>query len=182
VRTRRWLAALTALLGCSAPAQSHAAPADARKAEAILVGSSSFNQSFGHLIEQELERRGYRVTRKAVDGAGLARPDFHDMNQELDALPVGHETAAVFVYLGVNDAQDVWLYPHERGSTGHASVAFGSADWDGVYGRRTRDFLERVQAKAVGVTALKEVPNVLSHHLPVKESASGKLRIDDSGS
>ena len=144
MRTRRWLAALTALLGCSAPAQSHAAPADARKAEAILVGSSSFNQSFGHLIEQELERRGYRVTRKAVDGAGLARPDFHDMNQELDALPVGHETAAVFVYLGVNDAQDVWLYPHERGSTGHASVAFGSADWDGVYGRRTRDFLERI--------------------------------------
>jgi nucleolar complex protein 2 len=27
------------------------------------------------------------------------------------------------------------------------------------------------------ITALKEVPNVLSHHLPVKESASGKLRI-----
>src|SRR6266496_6074949 len=93
-----WLAALVALVPAPSAAENAAAP----PAEAVLVGSSSFNQPFGHIIEQELERRGYRVTRKGVDGAGLARPDFHDMNQELDALPIGHGTAAVFVYLGVN--------------------------------------------------------------------------------
>lgn len=140
----RLLAALATLVGWGAPAESAAAPPSATPTEAVLVGSSSFNQSFGHIIEQELERRGYRVTRKGVDGAGLARPDFHDMNQVLDALPVDRDTAAVFVYLGVNDAQDAWLYPHERGSQGLPSVAFGSADWDGLYARRARAFLEHI--------------------------------------
>lgn len=119
-------------------------PEKALEAAAVLVGSSSFNQAFGHIIERELERRGYQVTRKGVDGAGLARPDFHDMNQVLGELPIGHETAAVFVYLGVNDAQDAWLYPEERARAGLASVPFGAADWDAVYGRRAREFLERI--------------------------------------
>jgi hypothetical protein len=110
----------------------------------VLVGSSSFNQSFGQLIERELEGWGYQVTRRGVSGAGLARPDFHDMSQELEALPIGTNTAAVFVYLGVNDAQPVWLYPQERGSQGLSSVPFGVADWDAVYARRTRDFLTRI--------------------------------------
>jgi lysophospholipase L1-like esterase len=62
----------------------------------------------------------------------------------LEALPIGSNTAAVFVYLGVNDAQPVWLYPHERGASGLTSVPFGVADWDAVYARRTRDFLDRI--------------------------------------
>ena len=119
-------------------------PEPAAGADAVLVGSSSFNQAFGHIIERELEQRGYQVRRKGVDGAGLARPDFHDMNQELDALPIGRGTAAVFVYLGVNDAQDAWLYPQERPHAGLASVPFGAQDWDAVYGRRARAFLERI--------------------------------------
>lgn len=103
-----WWAALAALAGWALPVESAAESVSAHT-RAVLVGSSSFNQAFGHIIEHELERRGYRVTRQGVDGAGLARPDYHDMKQELDALPLGPETAAVFVYLGVNDAQDVWL-------------------------------------------------------------------------
>jgi hypothetical protein len=110
----------------------------------VLVGSSSFNQSFGHLIERELGHWGYQVTRKGVSGAGLARPDFHDMSQELESLPIGTNTAAVFVYLGVNDAQAVWLYPHERGSDGLESLPFGAAEWNAVYARRTHDFLARI--------------------------------------
>jgi hypothetical protein len=143
-----WLSALVALVGSLAAgpsaAESAAAPALAPPAEAVLVGSSSFNQPFGQIIERELEQRGYRVTRKGVDGAGLARPDYRDMNQVLEALPIGHGTAVVFVYLGVNDAQDVWLYPEERAGAGLASVPFGAADWDTVYGRRARGFLERI--------------------------------------
>ena len=110
----------------------------------MLVGSSSFNQSFGHIIERELARRGYGVVRKGVSGAGLARPDFRDMNQVLETLPIGPSTSAVFVYIGVNDAQAVWLYPHERGESGQAAVPFGVADWDRVYTRRTREFLDRI--------------------------------------
>jgi lysophospholipase L1-like esterase len=44
----------------------------------------------------------------------------------------------------VNDAQSVWLYPNERGASGLTSVPFGAADWDAVYARRTRDFLDRI--------------------------------------
>ncbi|MEY4548903.1 MAG: hypothetical protein RL685_5098 [Pseudomonadota bacterium] len=125
-------------------AEHRAAQESVHKADAVLVGSSSFNQSFGHLIARQLEQRGYQVTRKGVSGAGLARPDFQDMNQVLDSLPLGSETAAVFVYLGVNDAQAVWLYPHERSNPAAAAVPFGAADWDAVYSRRTRAFLERI--------------------------------------
>ena len=139
-----------ALLVCAGLATSRESAAesrpasDIRKSDAVLVGSSSFNQSFGRILARELERRGYQVTRKGVSGAGLARPDFQDMNHVLEALPIGQNTAAVFVYLGVNDAQAVWLYPHERGETGLSSVPFGGADWDAVYARRAREFLARI--------------------------------------
>jgi hypothetical protein len=96
------------------------------------------------MIARELERWGYQVTRKGVSGAGLARPDFRDMNQVLAELPIGSNTAAVFVYLGVNDAQAAWLYPHERSAAGSSSVAFGGAEWDTIYTRRVRDFLQRI--------------------------------------
>jgi hypothetical protein len=143
----RW-SALVALALAVAPAtataEHRAEQEPVRKTEAVLVGSSSFNQSFGQLLARQLEQRGYQVTRKGVSGAGLARPDFHDMNQVLESLPVDRETAAVFVYLGVNDAQAVWLYPHERSNARAAAVPFGAADWDAVYARRTREFLDRI--------------------------------------
>lgn len=137
-------AALLTLAGWLAPAPCAAEGSEAHGADAVLIGSSSFNQPFGRLIEHELTLRGYQVTRKGVDGAGLARPDFHDMNQELEALPVGPDTAAVFVYLGVNDAQDVWLYPRERSRADLTWIPFGAAEWDAVYARRTREFLDRI--------------------------------------
>lgn len=127
-----------------APATEAAAAAEVHDADAVLVGSSSFNQSFGRLIERELTLRGYEVVRKGVSGAGLARPDFRDMNQVLEALPIGPGTSAVFVYIGVNDAQAVWLYPHERSATGPGAIPFGAAEWDHVYARRTRAFLDRI--------------------------------------
>jgi hypothetical protein len=125
-------------------AESRAVPADVQPMDAVLIGSSSFNQDFGRIIERELGRMGYHVTRRAVSGAGLARPDFHDMSRELDALPIGTNTAAVFIYLGVNDAQAVWLHPHERGDFGLTSVPFGSEDWEAAYARRTREFLGKI--------------------------------------
>ncbi len=143
----RWIAALSCCLSLALPKESAAespAGVELGKGDAVLIGSSSFNQSFGRLIAHELERMGYQVTRKGVSGAGLARPDYRDMNLVLESLPIGDTTAAVFVYLGVNDAQAVWLYPDERGTSGVASVPFGGPDWDAVYARRTREFLERI--------------------------------------
>ena len=110
----------------------------------MLVGSSSFSQPFGFIIARELERWGYDVTRKGVPGAGLARPDYRDMNQVLEELPIGPNTVAVFVYLGVNDAQALWLYPHERTLFGLTSLPLASAEWDTEYQQRARDFYERI--------------------------------------
>jgi lysophospholipase L1-like esterase len=66
------------------------------------------------------------------------------MTQVLESLPIGESTAAVFVYLGVNDAQPLWLYPDERDAYGVTLLPFGSPAWESVYARRTRDFYERI--------------------------------------
>lgn len=112
--------------------------------EALVVGSSSMNQSLGHIITRELEQRGYRVTRKGVSAAGLARPDYRDMNQIVDELPISDDTAAVFVYLGMNDAQALWLEPRERRAFGRQFLPWSDARWEALYTRRARDFFERI--------------------------------------
>jgi hypothetical protein len=114
------------------------------KGDAVLVGSSSMNQSLGRIIAGELERRGYRVLRKGVSAAGLARPDFRDMNAVIDELPISADTAAVFVYLGMNDAQGLWLHPAERELVGREYLAWNDARWEKMYVRRAHDFFERI--------------------------------------
>lgn len=138
--------ALGALALLGAPRAARAGePADrGAPREAVLVGSSSFNQAFGVIIERQLERWGYQVTRKGVGGAGLARPDFRDMNQVLDTLPISARTDAVFVYLGVNDAQPLWLYPGERAPASAATLPFGTPTWEARYEARTLGFYERI--------------------------------------
>jgi hypothetical protein len=169
---RCWLLALMyvwLLVPAQSSAQSGTVSTELRRTEAVLVGSSSFNQFFGRILAHELEQRGYQVTRKGVSGAGLARPDYQDMNQVLETLPIGSNTAAVFMYLGVNDAQSIWLYPHERGASGSSFVAFGSAEWDALYTRRTHDFLERIcqrgARRAVVLLPVDVTNSELQHHL-----------------
>ncbi|HTV19263.1 MAG TPA: hypothetical protein VMG12_11345 [Polyangiaceae bacterium] len=130
-------------VGSTAPAAGDE-PDHGDPREAVLVGSSSFNQAFGVIIERQLARWGYQVTRKGVGGAGLARPDFRDMNQVLDALPISARTDAVFVYIGVNDAQSLWLYPGERPSSSAVMLPFGSPTWEARYAERTLGFYERI--------------------------------------
>ena len=50
----------------------------------------------------------------------------------------------MFVYLGVNDAQPIWLYPGERGSSSAAILPFGSKTWEARYAQRTLGFYERI--------------------------------------
>lgn len=124
-------------------ARERAAAAPIR-GEAIVVGSSSMNQALGHLIARELEQRGYRVLRKGVSAAGLARPDYRDMNQVMDELPISSETAAVFVYLGMNDAQAMWLWPNERRAFGRQFLPWSDSRWQGLYMQRAQQFFERI--------------------------------------
>jgi hypothetical protein len=180
--SRTWFRTLAVCAGfaATAPAAAESRPAspDIRKADAVLIGSSSFNQSFGRIIARELERRGYQVTRKGVSGAGLARPDFQDMHQVLEALPISVNTAAVFVYVGVNDAQAVWLHPHERDATGLASLAFGDAEWDAVYARRAREFLRRICERGARRAVVLLPVDVTSNELQRRLHHIRELQVD----
>lgn len=116
----------------------------ATRGDAIVLGSSSVNQVFGHLIARELEQRGYRVTRKGVSAAGLARPDYRDMNVIMDELPVTRDTAAVFLYLGMNDAQAMWLWPDEQRTYGREFLPWSDSRWQALYTQRAQQFFERI--------------------------------------
>jgi hypothetical protein len=146
---RRWVAALACCVASvaspsAARAIDQSLPDRGEPREAVLVGSSSFNQALGLIIERQLARWGYQVTRKGVGGAGLARPDFRDMNQVLDRLPISARTEAVFVYLGVNDAQSLWLHPGERAAASLAMLPFGTPTWEARYAERALGFYERI--------------------------------------
>lgn len=129
-----------------APMAAKPAPlaAEPERGETLIVGSSSINHAFGRIIARELEQRGYRATRKGVSSAGLARPDFRDMGKILEALPISKNTAAVFVYLGVNDGQALWLRPHERDATGRQYLPWNDPRWAPLYTARARDLYERI--------------------------------------
>jgi hypothetical protein len=116
---------------------------------AVIVGSSSIRQAFGRVLARALEQRGYRVTRKGVTSAGFARPDFRDMNAVVDSLAIGRETALALVYLGTNDAQSLWLAPHERNGARRPWLAWSDRRWSGVYERRVRRFIDRICARGV---------------------------------
>lgn len=147
----RWFTALLCVL--AAPSDAAASKRVTReralatvpsRGDALVVGSSSMNQALGHLIARELEQRGYRVTRKGVSAAGLARPDYRDMNQVMDELPISNETAAVFVYLGMNDAQAMWLWPNERRAYGRQFLPWSDSRWQALYMQRAQSFFERI--------------------------------------
>jgi hypothetical protein len=141
----RRLACVCLILCSAAPVSAtEALGRAAGSSEALLVGSSSMGQSLGRIITRELEQRGYRVMRKGVTSAGLARPDYRDMNQIVEDLPISDDTAAVFVYLGMNDAQALWLEPSEQRAFGQRFLPWTDARWDTLYTRRARDFFERI--------------------------------------
>lgn len=159
---RRRLAALLLCLGCFASPRAGNAQERGQKVrsadQALIVGSSSVQQSFGRILTRALERRGYRVRRKSVTAAGLARPDFRDMHAIVDRLPVDRRTGVVFLYLGTNDAQSLWLRPHERGASKRPWLAWGNPRWSRVYEQRARRLFDRICARgAARVVAILPV-------------------------
>jgi hypothetical protein len=156
-RARRWVTpllgvALTTLTVTAATPEAQAAPraGEAERAEAWVIGSSSVHQAFGRLVSRELHELGYRVQRKAVTSAGLARPDYRDMQRIVEALPINEKTAAVVVYLGTNDAQSLWLRPRERTRADRKFLPWRHARWSTVYRERARQLMERICQRGAG--------------------------------
>jgi hypothetical protein len=113
----------------------------------LLFGSSSVNDTFGHLISEEFERLGFAVARHGIGSAGLARPDFRDLRDVLEHLPIEKNLSAVVFYVGANDAQKLWLRPEERpanASEEGAWVEWEDERWTSVYAARVADLLRSV--------------------------------------
>jgi hypothetical protein len=144
----RGLARLRLAVAIAVSSLGHSAWADAAgprgERGVILLGSSSVNQAFGHLIAEDLEGRGFRVTRKGVSAAGLARPDFRDINEIVQSVPINRNTAGVFIYLGVNDGQSLWLRPAERDASGKEFLDWNDPRWPSLYTSRTRQFVQSI--------------------------------------
>jgi hypothetical protein len=129
-----WLAAL--------PDVSRADAVPSPKSAVVLLGSSSINDSFGHLAASDLQRRGYAVVRKGYAAAGLSRPDFIDLPAKATDFPIPQNTEGVLLYFGGNDAQALWLRPDERGDRHDAFVKWDEQAWSDVYEERAKFLIE----------------------------------------
>lgn len=119
------------------------------------------NDAFGHIIAADLERNGYRVKRKGVAAAGFSRPDFRDMLDVVGDLPSNADLA--LVYLGMNDAQAIWLRPREREGGAGAWIKWEDDDrWSRVYEQRARAFLEAICQRGVKRAAVLLPIDVMS--------------------
>lgn len=132
-----------------------AAAEDAQQGRVVVFGSSSMNDSFGHLISEDLARSGYQVTRKGVAAAGFSRPDYRDVFEVAKAVSIDNHTELFVVYLGMNDAQAYYLRPSERGDGGAARIPWSDeARWSAAYRARAKDFLEGLCARGAKKVAV----------------------------
>ncbi|MEY4546138.1 MAG: hypothetical protein RL685_2333 [Pseudomonadota bacterium] len=112
-----------------------------------MLGSSSVKGALGRVIASDLQRRGFEVTRRGITSAGLARPDFFDLHTIVDGTRIDEHTVAVFVYVGVNDGQAIWLRPSERGADGAGWLGWRHPRWADVYERRARSLFASICAR-----------------------------------
>ncbi len=117
------------------------------KREAVVIGSSSVRGTFGRIISDDLESWGFDVTRRGVVSAGLARPDFFDFGEALEEIQIGENTAAVFLYVGMNDGQSIWLRPNERRGQVRPWLSWHDPRWPDVYTDRARELLQSICAR-----------------------------------
>lgn len=159
-RARAWLSAAVVLACGLSAAGTAGATADAK--DIVMIGSSSVNGSLGYVVGQALKGEGHSVWRKGYASSGFARPDFRDMLEVAKTLPVSDRTKAVVVYLGVNDGQNLWLRPEERGDAKEAWVKWADERWSTTYEQRTRDFIEALCQRGVQSTIVLLPVDVVS--------------------
>jgi hypothetical protein len=144
------LATVCAVPLCLSLVSVVAAEADAvksRKGSLLLFGSSSVNDTFGHLISEDFERLGFSVARHGYAAAGLSRPDFRDLRDVLAKLPIERDVSTVMFYVGANDAQALWLRPDERPTLSGEQAMWINWDdqrWSAIYEARVAELFRAV--------------------------------------
>lgn len=118
----------------------------------LLLGSSSMKGILGRTLEVGLERDGHDVFRLGRSSAGLSRPDFFDWDKQLSRVSIDSTTQLAVVYLGVNDAQGIWLRPEERTGPKRRRwqwVVWKDKRWPEVYRQRMRSLIDGLCARGV---------------------------------
>lgn len=172
-----WCAAgLVAASAHGVAADAHAPPASA-PGSMVLLGSSSMNGIFGHLIAQDFTQLGFRVTRKGYSAAGLARPDFRDLARILSAFPIQPSDTSVLLYIGGNDAQSLWLRPEERNANDSRPwVSWRDARWSAIYERRMIEMIDAACARGARHVFVLPPADVSREHLQARLERVRKLQ------
>jgi hypothetical protein len=127
-----------------------------------LIGSSSINGAFGHVLAKDFAELGFQVTRRGYTSAGLARPDFRDMRELLAHIPISDVRTDILLYFGGNDAQSIWLRPNERlaWASERPWIAWNDVRWETIYEARAKELIDALcirHARRVVVVAPADV-------------------------
>jgi hypothetical protein len=139
-----WIAAIACIV---LPAWRSTAVADG--GAVWLIGSSSMNGAFGHVLAKDFAQLGFKVTRRGYTSAGLARPDFRDVRDLIAHIPISNLHTRVLLYFGGNDAQSIWLRPEERKALGAERpwLSWNDERWSAIYEARAKELIDTLCAR-----------------------------------
>ena len=113
--------------------------------DVLILGSSTVNDSLGHGLARAMSEQGHHVQRVGKASTGLARPDFYGWIAE--AAKIEGELKYVFIFLGLNDAQDLCLTWSGKRCTRY--VPPGTASWKQAYSERVRTMTKHLCTSGV---------------------------------
>ncbi|MGA2527636.1 MAG: DUF459 domain-containing protein [Acidimicrobiales bacterium] len=115
------LSTTTTTFGLSQPTAS--------KPVTVLVVGDSISKDLGLGLSYTLSTDPLlHLVQAGYVGSGLARPDFYDWPEHLEALVNQYHPKLVIILVGANDSQSF--------DVGDQALAFGSAKWRSVYTQR----------------------------------------------
>jgi len=157
---------------------------DEKGLKVMLLGSSTFNGSLGHIIEKDLEDRGHDVQRLVQSATGFSRPDSFDWMKKIKRVKAILDMDVVVVYLGGNDAQCFPLQKGERDDLKKKKkrkrkkkkatwLCMNHDQYGAVYKARVTRFLEKVCDMGVMKVVLLPPMDVVSKRF---QRRLGKIR------
>lgn len=149
----------------------------------MLLGSSTFNGSLGHIMEKDLEAQGHDVRRLVQSATGFSRPDSFDWMKKIKRVKAIPDMDVVVVYLGGNDAQCFPLRKGERDDLKKKKkkrrkkkatwLCMNHDQYGAVYKARVTRFLEKLCDMGVRKVVLLPPMDVVSKRF---QRRLGKIR------
>jgi uncharacterized protein len=120
-----------------------AAEAEQPEPAQILVIGDALAGGLGAGLARMADSKAYVVTNRFNEESGLARPEVYDWSNRLPKILESNDFDAAVVMLGSNDRQQM--------RDGNERYAFGSAEWNRLYGARVDSLLDLLDDAGVKV-------------------------------